>query len=152
MSMDLVYYRLCHNIVNYSWTYTHKTDLLFLPVMRTLSHEGWDNVTMMRQSISNHWQLDCLFNTLFAPTIKNISKVYITDPLWRESTWWPIDSLNKGPLMWKAFPCHDIIIPCHFPCRDAIIPCHNSTEHKSVTSWSHCFSICLQQTTKPCLQ
>ena len=24
--------------------------------------------------------------------------------------WWPVDSRHKGPVMWIAFPCHDVIM------------------------------------------
>ena len=45
--------------------------------IRVMAHE--------HQSISNHWQLDCLLNSLFMPTTKKTLKLHIAGPLWGES-------------------------------------------------------------------
>ena len=75
-------------------------------VITLTSHEHHD--------VSNHWQLDCSFNSLFRLTTKKISELHITDPLWGESTsdWWI--PLIKGPIMRKVFPHHGIIMYCIF--------------------------------------
>ena len=53
---------------------------------------------------SNDGQLDCLLNSLF--NLKQIKP--------KSSHYWPyvsgIYSPHKGPIMWKAFPCHHIIV------------------------------------------
>ena len=54
--------------------------------------------------------------------MKGNIKANITVPLWGEFAsgqwylpfvrgihWWPVDYPNKGPVMWKAFPHHDIM-------------------------------------------
>ena len=59
-------------------------------------------------------QLNCMFNSLLKVTAYKTWKLQITDPLY-----WPfvrgihqslVDSHHKGPVMEKAFPCHDIIM------------------------------------------
>ena len=64
---------------------------------------------VMLYIISNHWQLNCFFNRLFRLPSKKT---------WKSSLlvccghihWWSMDSPHKGPVMWKAFPCHDFIM------------------------------------------
>ena len=34
-------------------------------------------------------------------------------PFVRGIYWGLVDSLHKGPVMWKSFPCHDAIMACH---------------------------------------
>ena len=34
-------------------------------------------------------------------------------PFVRGIHWWPVDSPHKEPLVWKEFPCHDIIMICN---------------------------------------
>ena len=61
--------------------YTHYLCLFFQFVVlgsSVMSHE--------HHGISNHWQLDCLSNSLFRITSQKTSKLCITDPLWGEST------------------------------------------------------------------
>ena len=50
-------------------------------------------------------QINC-FNCSFGMTTKKISKLRIAGPFWRRSNG---DSPHKGPVMWKAVPCHDVI-------------------------------------------
>ena len=62
--------------------------------------------------VSNHRQLDCLFNSLFWLTWKKTSKSRNTGPFWGNP---PVTggSPHKGPVMRKAFPCHDAFIKHH---------------------------------------
>ena len=60
-----------------------------------------------RHGISDHQWLDCLFNILFRLTTKKISKLCINDPLWGANHQWAADSLHKGQVMQKTFPCPD---------------------------------------------
>ena len=53
-------------------------------------------------AVSNHWQLDCLFSSLFRLRTEKTSELCFTGHLWGESTG---DSMHKGPVI-----CHDIII------------------------------------------
>ena len=61
--------------------------------------------------ISATWRLKSpptlLFNCLFSPTSKETPGHLI---VLGEGA---VDSPHKGPAMWKAFPCHDVIISCH---------------------------------------
>ena len=42
---------------------------------------------------------------------KRISKIRVIGLLWRESMWrWSVDSLHKGPVMWKTFTFHDVML------------------------------------------
>ena len=34
-------------------------------------------------------------------------------PFVRGIHWWPVDSPHKGPVMWKALPCHDVFMSDH---------------------------------------
>ena len=82
---------------------THDADFSFqLYTITATSHEN--------HSISDHQQFHSLFNSLFRLTIKT-SELCITGPLWGESIhrWW-MDSPHKGPVKWKAFPCHGIVM------------------------------------------
>ena len=59
--------------------------------------------------ISKHWQLDCLHNNLFRLTRKNMKDPYF----WifvKGIHQWPVDTPQKGQVMWKAFLGHDFII------------------------------------------
>ena len=67
--------------------------------------------------MSNRLQLDCLSNRLFLSTSKISPNIRETSPLWWETTGHPpvihrrpVDSLHKGSVMWKIFPCHDFIM------------------------------------------
>ena len=55
--------------------------------------------------------------------------------------WWLVDSPHKGPVMWKVFPCHDIIMPdkkCMYPdWRDCL--------HYSMITTKPTCDICLHQ-------
>ena len=74
--------------------------------------------------VSNYWYLDYLLNRLFRCRSKKTSKLHVTglcegNPLVTGGfpsnaenypIWWchHDDSTHIGPVMWKAFPCHDI--------------------------------------------
>ena len=58
---------------------------------------------MTSHSISNHLQLDCLFNSLYSPPTKKSSKHCIMIPLQGKAPSY------KGPVMRKAFPCHVVV-------------------------------------------
>ena len=58
--------------------------------------------THERHDVSDHRQLDCLFNILFRLSWKKPSKLHIIDRLW-EIHPWPIDSLTKGQQCKKSF-------------------------------------------------
>ena len=51
-----------------------------------LGQTHYSGVTWAFRHISNHWQFDCLFNSLFWLTTKKLSKIHITGPLWGDST------------------------------------------------------------------
>ena len=53
--------------------------------------------------ISNHCQLDCLFNYLLRLITKKASKLHVTENLWGEP---PL----TGPVMQNAFPWHVVIM------------------------------------------
>ena len=76
------------------------------------------------------WWLKSLATQLFVQQLfglptKKISKLCVTGllggestghqwiPLTRASRQWPVDSLYKGPIMWKSFPCHDFFMSCY---------------------------------------
>ena len=59
-----------------------------------------------RDGISNHWQFDCLFNTLLTMAAKKTTHYWL---FVRESTSHQWIS-SQGPLMQEACPCHDVIM------------------------------------------
>ena len=63
--------------------------------------------TNERYGISNHLEIDSLFNSLSRLSITNSSKLCITVPFWGNR---PMDSPQKGFIILEAFPCHDVII------------------------------------------
>ena len=67
------------------------------------------NITVMsheRHGDSNHPQLNCLFNSLFRSTTRQISKIGNVNPLRGDSMWWlQLDSSHNRPVMWKVFAC-----------------------------------------------
>ena len=84
-----------------------------------ISHEG--------HGISNHWQLNCVFNSLFWPRTMKISKLLNVLAMEHDDvlTWkcfpyycpfvrgihrWPVDSPHKGPVMRKPLPCRNVIM------------------------------------------
>ena len=66
--------------------------------MTLLKHHG----------VSNHPQVDFLFNSLSRLTTKNTSKLLITGRSWGESR--QVDSPGKGPLIRKVFSYYDVIL------------------------------------------
>ena len=63
--------------------------------------------------IGNHLHINCLFNTLFGLS-KTASKLVHYWTFMRTISQRPVNSPHKGPVMWEAFPHHDIIID-HIP-------------------------------------
>ena len=58
-------------------------------------------------SVLNHWQIDCLFRlTNYKVNIKALHHGSFVRGIHLS----PVDSPLKGPVIWKAFPCHDIIM------------------------------------------
>ena len=57
---------------------------------RSVSYDGVTVKTLECHGVSNHKQLNCIFNRLFRITSKKISKLSHIDPLWGEtiSDWW----------------------------------------------------------------
>ena len=49
-----------------------------------------------------------------SPNIKVSFEVLHCCPLNRESLKWPVDSPHKGPVIQKAFPCHNAITSSHY--------------------------------------
>ena len=61
-------------------------------------------------NFSDHQQLDCFLSSNLTADLAGLfgltsMKVYI-----RVVHWWLSDSSHKGPVMWKAYSCHDINI------------------------------------------
>ena len=56
------------------------------------------------QAIPVYVPIGCVFSSLFRLSSKEISKLCITGFLWT------VDSHYKGPVMWKTFQCHDVIM------------------------------------------
>ena len=50
----------------------------------------------------------CLFNTLFILATRNTKGLHYW-PFVRGIHWWPVESPHKGPVIWKALPCPNII-------------------------------------------
>ena len=62
-----------------------------------------------RHDVFNHRQLDCFFNNFFFANNKGKIKTHYGS-LWGESASdWKFPPY-KGPIMWKAMPCHDVIL------------------------------------------
>ena len=68
---------------------------------------GFDVFVLERRhmNVTASQTIDCLFYSLFRPTIKKTSKLPITDSLWGE---WPLDSPHKRSVKPNAFPCKDV--------------------------------------------
>ena len=61
-----------------------------------------------RNGVSNHQQLNFLFNSLFKLMTKKTSKRRILSFV-RGIHWWPVVAPHKGPVMWEEFPSHGSI-------------------------------------------
>ena len=86
-------------------------------VSEDFSKHHYSDVTVMSQEchgISNHWQLDCLLNSLFRlTTTTKIPKLCITGPLWGESTsigGFPSQRASYAESICMSRPRHDAII------------------------------------------
>ena len=74
-------------------------------------------ITMLsceRHGVSCLRQLDCIFNNLLRVTTKEKHRISsITDHLLLEESTSDSESPHKGPVMRRAFPCHEkIMLPC----------------------------------------
>ena len=78
--------------------------------------------------VSNHRQIDCLFNSRFWPTTK-ASKLRNNDPF-AGTNRYQMDSAQKEPVMQKAFPCQTLRETCYY--SDVIM----STMASEITSVS----------------
>ena len=99
----------CHGI---SWRHAHsaqETDTERQVTGRTKGKSRKNGIHWQWCHMSVRSQATWLFNSLLRLTAKKTSKLCITGPLWGES---PVTSgsPHKGPVMWEAFPCHDIIM------------------------------------------
>ena len=63
----------------------------------------------LRQCVSNHTQLDCLFNMFFQTNSKRTPRLHITS-FWEGNPPWPMDFSLQNIVIWKTISCHDIII------------------------------------------
>ena len=64
-----------------------------------------------RHVVSNHRSLDCLFNSLCAPTSKRHQSPHYW-PFVRGIHRWPVNSPHKGPVTRKKLPFDDVIMVC----------------------------------------
>ena len=60
-----------------------------------------------RYGISNHHRLGCLLSHLFGRRSKKTPKVRVIGFVWGIYRW-PVNSLHKGPVTRKMFPCDDV--------------------------------------------
>ena len=60
--------------------------------------------------ISNHWQLKCLFNSLFKLRSKKNIEALLYWPLMRGIHWRQVDCPHKEPVMQEVCPCCYIIL------------------------------------------
>ena len=69
--------------------------------------------------VSNHHQLDSLFNSLFMLKKSKHKGIILpaifpgNPPVTGEIHRWPMESPHKGPLMWKSFLCHNEYMESH---------------------------------------
>ena len=88
----------------------------------------------MRLDIWVHLLFDCLFSCLFRLTSKkhgsSVPLALCKANQQVTGYWWIFP--NKGPIMWKAFPCHNVIIPLPLQWR------HNGHNGDSNHQPHHC--------------
>ena len=78
------------------------------------------------------WHLMPMTTRLFVQQLAliNNKEIILTPHYWpvvKGTTRLAVDSAHKGPVMWKIFPCHDIMIEKVFSCHDVV--------------WKTCFHI-----------
>ena len=61
--------------------------------------------------VSNHQRHHCVLNRLFRRRSNKIPKLRVTGLCDGNS---PVDSEHKGPVTWKMFPLHDVIMTLNF--------------------------------------
>ena len=70
----------------------------------------WKMAPLLDIIVSIKWPLDCLLMSLSQSRTMLMPKQCITSPLWWEFTsdkWIP--QTNRGPVMWKVLPCHEVL-------------------------------------------
>ena len=80
--------------------HSHNLDEVLLLSIRATSQE--------RHRVSNPRQLDCLFSSVFRLKIKKIVKAPHYWTFMMGIYRWSVNVLQKGPVMWKAFPSHNV--------------------------------------------
>ena len=70
-------------------------------------------------SISNHWQLDCVFNHLFRQTSKSLCYL----PFVKKINRWLMDSPHKGQVTQEAVSWHDVIMNVSVPSLNQSLVC-----------------------------
>ena len=66
-------------------------------------------VTLLkRHGAPNNGYTVVVLNSSLKLTTMESSQLKSTAPLWIHR--WPVDSSHKGPVMWNAFPCDDVIM------------------------------------------
>ena len=80
-----------------------------------------------RHGVSNQRWHECLLNSRFQVTANSTSKIHISGSLWgnRRS---PVDSPHKGPVVQKAFTCHDAMMTSLYT---------HYLPHDDVIKWKH---------------
>ena len=76
--------------------------------------------------VSNHWPLDCLFNSLSGP-ISNKYQSTLYWPFVRGIHRWPVNSPHKGPVTRKKLPFDDVIIHSCLQWLDLMLCQHDSS-------------------------
>ena len=69
---------------------------------------------------SNHWKIDSWFNRLLHLITKKISKVFITGPLWGESTGFPLQMASNAKLLLAQLEKHSHVITSYQAIIDAV--------------------------------
>ena len=90
----ILYAFLTWNCVND--TSSRPSTVQVCPLTTDLSNNVITVMSNKHHGVSNHQQLNCLFNSLFRLTAKEISKLWITGPLWGESIGYQWIPLTKG--------------------------------------------------------
>ena len=70
--------------------------------------------------ISNDWKIDSWFNSLLRLITKKISKVFITGPLWGESTGFPLQMASNAKLLLAQLEKHFHVVTSYQAIIDAV--------------------------------
>ena len=112
----------------------------------------WLHRNLSNEKSSLHWCHMIIMASWFTGNLTVCSTVVHSDikgniialdywPFVKGIHWWPVDSLHKGPVMWKVFPCHDVIMTLTSSSSSS------SPLSLSLSSWHFCFSVCSMVTT-----